>query len=64
VRKKDGTVEQREVTAGLQDANFVEITSGLKIGEEIVVYPYMAISKTLQPGAAVEVTTKDKIFVK
>lgn len=64
IRKADGTVEQREVKAGLQDANYVEITSGLKKGEEIVVYPYMAISKTLEQGTAVEVTTKDKIFVK
>lgn len=64
VRKADGTVEQRVVKAGLQDASFVEITEGLKKGEEIVVYPYMAISKTLESGTAVEVTTRDKIFVK
>lgn len=64
VRMADGTVEQRVVKAGLQDANFVEITEGLKKGEEIVVYPYMAISKTLESGTAVEVTTRDKIFVK
>jgi len=59
---KDGKVEQRAVKTGLQDAEFVEILSGITKDEEIVVYPYMAVSKTLENGLKVEKTDKDKVF--
>jgi len=60
----NGKVEKREVSTGIQDADYVQIISGLKKGEKIVVYPYMAISKTLQNGSKVEETSKDKVFRK
>lgn len=60
----NGKVEKREVVTGIQDAEYVEIISGLKKGEKIVVYPYMAISKSLQDGTKVEETTKNKVFAK
>jgi HlyD family secretion protein len=60
----DGKVEKREVVTGLQDAEYVEILSGLKKGEKIVVYPYMAISKSLEDGSKVEETTKSKVFAR
>jgi HlyD family secretion protein len=60
----NGKAEQRVVKTGLQDTEFVEILSGLKEGEEVVVYPYIAISKTLEDGTKIEITTKDKVFTK
>ncbi len=59
---KNGKVEQRTVKTGLQDAEFVEILSGLKKDEEIITYPYMAISKTLKNGTKVIKTERDKVF--
>jgi len=59
---KDGKVEQRAVKTGLQDAEYVEILSGIAKDEQIVVYPYMAVSKTLEDGSKVEKTDKDKVF--
>lgn len=59
---KNGKIEQRKVKTGLQDAEYVEILEGIKEGEEIVIYPFMAISKTLKDGEKVDVTEKNKVF--
>jgi len=50
-----GTVQARTVKTGISDDGFIEILSGLKIDESIVVSPYQAISKLLKPGAPVRV---------
>ncbi len=57
-------VEKRVVTTGIQDINNIEITSGLKEGEQVVTGPYNAVSKTLRTGAKVQVTSQDKLFEK
>lgn len=64
VLKADNTVEKRIVTSGIQDINHIEITSGLKAGEQVITAPYNAIAKTLKPGAKVQVVTKDQLFEK
>lgn len=64
VIKKDGTVEKRTVTTGIQDMNYIEITSGLKEGEEIVTAPFDAVNKTMKSGDKVIVVAKDKLFQK
>jgi HlyD family secretion protein len=64
VLKADNTVEKRVVTTGIQDINFIEINTGLKAGEKVITAPYNAISKTLKPGAKVQVVEKDKLFDK
>ncbi|MFL5740331.1 MAG: efflux RND transporter periplasmic adaptor subunit [Flavisolibacter sp.] len=62
VIKSDGTVEKRTVTTGIQDINNIEITSGLKEGEQIVTGPFNEINKTLKTGKKVKVVAKDKLF--
>ncbi|MBS1620068.1 MAG: efflux RND transporter periplasmic adaptor subunit [Bacteroidetes bacterium] len=62
VVQKDGKVKKTVVTTGIQDINNIEITSGLQEGEEVVIGPYSAISKTLKDGAKVKVVPKDKLF--
>jgi len=62
--KQDGTVEKRTVTTGIQDMNFIEITSGLKEGEQIVTAPFDAVNKTMKTGDKVNVVTKEKLFQK
>ena len=44
--------------------NYIEILSGLNAGEEVVIGPYNAISKTLKTGTKVKVVAKDKLFEK
>ncbi|HEX7904369.1 MAG TPA: efflux RND transporter periplasmic adaptor subunit [Chitinophagaceae bacterium] len=64
VLQADGTVKKVVVTSGIQDINYIEVLSGLKPGDEVVIGPYTAISKTLKDGAKVKVVTKDKLFEK
>jgi HlyD family secretion protein len=60
----DGTVQKRVVTTGIQDINYIEVRSGLKAGDEVVVAPYNAISKKLKNGMKVNVVSKEKLFEK
>ena len=64
VLKTDGTVEKRVVKTGIQDINYIEVTGGLKPGEQVVTAPYNAVSKSLKTGTKVTVTTKEKLFEK
>ncbi len=60
--KPDGKVEKKIVTTGIQDINYIEVTTGLTGNEEVVSAPYTAISKMLRPGTKVTVVPKDKLF--
>jgi HlyD family secretion protein len=62
VLQKDGTVKKVVVKTGIQDISNIEVTQGLKVGDEIVVSPYNVISKTLKDGTKVKVVPKDKLF--
>jgi HlyD family secretion protein len=54
------TVAVREVKTGIQDNDFIEITSGLQPGDMVVTGPYSAISRKLKSGAKITVTEKNK----
>ncbi len=58
------SVVQREVKSGLQDENNIQIVSGIKKDERVVIEPYTAISTKLEQGKTVEVVTKDELFNK
>ncbi|MEO6820561.1 MAG: efflux RND transporter periplasmic adaptor subunit [Ginsengibacter sp.] len=62
VLQEDGTVKKQIVTTGVQDINNIEITSGLKVGEEVVTGPYDVVSKTLKPKDKVRVVKKSELF--
>ena len=64
VLQKDGKVKKTIVKTGIQDINYIEITSGLNAGDELVTGPYNAVSKTLKDGNKVKVVPKDKLFEK
>ncbi len=64
VLQKDGKVKKTIVKTGIQDINYIEILSGLNVGDEIVTGPYNAVSKTLKDGNKVKVVPKDKLFEK
>jgi HlyD family secretion protein len=64
ILQPDKTVKKIMVKSGIQDINYIEITSGLTGGEEVVIGPYNAVSKTLKAGTKVNVVAKDKLFEK
>jgi HlyD family secretion protein len=54
------TVAVREVKTGIQDNDYIEITSGLQEGETVVTGPYSAVSRKLKSGAHITITDKKK----
>lgn len=58
----DGTVQKKVVTTGIQDINYIEITSGAKEGDELVTGPYDVVSKTLKNKDKVKVVPKSELF--
>jgi len=60
VFRVDGdTVSMVEVKTGIQDADYIEITDGLKVGETIVTGPYNVISKRLEQGDLITIKDDD-----
>lgn len=64
VLQKNQTVKPVIVNTAIQDMNYIEIISGLKEGEEVVVGPYNVVSKQLKKDTKVKVVSKDKLFEK
>lgn len=62
VTRPDGTVEKKVVKTGIQDINYIEITTGLQPGQEVVTAPFNAVSKTLKSGTKIRVVKKDQLF--
>lgn len=62
VLQKDRTVKKMLVKSGIQDISYIEIVSGLKAGDEVVIGPYSAVSKNLKNGIKVKVVPKEKLF--
>lgn len=58
----DGQVRMQKVETGIQDDTYIQILSGLKEGDEVVVAPYRAINKKLKNNQDVEKVDKDKLF--
>ena len=58
----EGKVKAVKVKTGIQDNNFIEIISGLKVGDEIVSAPYSAIAKELKDGDVVSKVDKSELF--
>jgi HlyD family secretion protein len=59
---KEKHVMLRDVRTGIQDNQYIQITEGLKAGEEVVIAPYGAIARTLKDKSKVAVTDKDKLY--
>lgn len=59
---KDGKVKPVIVKTGIQDINYIEITSGLKAGDQIVTGSYDTVSKLLKAGDKVKVVDKSQLI--
>jgi HlyD family secretion protein len=64
VLEKDGKVNKVKVKTDIQDINNIEITEGLKEGQEVITGPYDVVSKTLKVGKKVKVVDKKDLFEK
>jgi HlyD family secretion protein len=56
------TVARRAVTTGLQNDRFIQIKTGLDVGERVVAGPYTALSRELEAGDQVIVVEKDDFY--
>lgn len=59
---KNDQVTMREVKSGIQNDKFIHITNGLKEGEEIVIAPFSAITRTLKQGTVIKKVSKEELF--
>lgn len=59
---ENGKVKMQLVKTGIQDDQYIQILSGLTEGQEVVVAPYLSISKKLKNGTAVKVVKEDELF--
>jgi len=62
VLQKDGTVKMVSVKTGVQDDAWIQITSGLNAGDQVISAPYTAISRTLENSKKVKVVPKAELF--
>jgi HlyD family secretion protein len=56
------TARLTEVKTDIQDNNFIEILSGLKKGDKVIVGPYNAIANTLKDKQIIKVVDKKDLF--
>jgi len=52
---EDGTAKRREVETGISDNTHIQILSGIRTGEEIVIGSYRTLSKELEDGDKVRI---------
>ena len=52
----------KDVKTGIQDNNYIEITSGVKEGDQIVTAPFSAISKKLSDSTLIQIVKKEELF--
>lgn len=62
VKDKENKIVRKVVKTGIQDINYIEIATGLAIGDEVITGPYEVVSKTLKIGAKVKVVDKKELF--
>lgn len=58
----DGEVKLTPVVSGIQDSNYIEITSGLEEGDKVVTGPFRAVSRALNDGDIVVTVDRSELF--
>jgi len=59
LNKDRNKVSMKPVKTGIQDDSYIQITDGLKEGEEVVTGPYFAVSKELNNESTVNIEKKE-----
>jgi HlyD family secretion protein len=52
----------KDVKTGIQDNSYIEITSGIKEGDQVISAPFSAISKKLSDSTLVQIVKKEELF--
>jgi len=52
----------KDVKTGIQDNTFIEIISGIDVGDKVISAPYSAISKRLSDSTLIEVRNRGELF--
>ena len=60
---RNGVAKMVYVVTGVQDDDYIEIKSGIQVGDEVISAPYGAVSKSLKDGSKITVVDKDKLFL-
>jgi HlyD family secretion protein len=55
-------VKLTPVTTGIQDNSYIQVTSGLAAGQEVVAAPYNLISRVLKNGDLVNGVEKNQLY--
>lgn len=58
------TVRAQEVSTGIQDDTYIQVTAGLQAGQKVVTGPYSEVSKELKSGDEVNVVAEDELYNK
>jgi len=59
----DGTYAfAKDVKTGIQDNSYIEILSGVSIGDSVISAPFSAISKKLSDSTLIEIVKKEDLF--
>ena len=61
---KEGLIKKVKVETAIQDINYIEITAGLKEGDNVISGPYDVVSKLLKAKDKVKVVEKKDLFEK
>lgn len=59
---KEKTVKKVIVKTDIQDINYIEVTKGLAVGDEVITGPYEVVSKLLKEKDKVKVVDKKDLF--
>jgi HlyD family secretion protein len=52
----------RDVKTGVQDNNYIEITSGVELNDRVISAPFSAISKKLSDSTLIEILKKEALY--
>lgn len=64
VLQQDGTVKKVKVKTAIQDINHIEVTEGLKEGDQVITGPYDLVSRQLKEKDKVKVVSNKELFEK
>ena len=62
IMQPDSKVKLLPVKTSIQDITNIEITDGLKAGDQVITGPYDVVSKTIKNGDKVKLVTKDELI--
>ncbi len=56
------TAKMVEVKIGIQDDSYIEILSGISVGDEVITGPYATVSRKLKSGKEITVVDEDELY--